>query len=129
MITPEQTSISPGGSLVISGKLSVTSYDTDAPLDVLPLAHKQIKINSVGAASDSVEQSVWTQVGTVATDANGKFNFTVTPTATAPGATTTYIAVYTKPDDGQILARSNLCKVMVGVKKISPAIKDRIIKK
>ena len=124
-ITPEQTTISRGGAVIISGKLSVTSYDTDAPLDVAPLKRKLIKINSVSTI-DSVEQSQWAPAGTTVTDGNGKFSFTAKPTANS--GTITYIAVYTNPQ-GQIIATSNPCKATIGLKKAAPVKIDRIIKK
>jgi hypothetical protein len=112
-LAPNPAAISSGGSVVLSGLLSFTSFDTDAPA-ATPIAGKQIKINSIISSSDTVEQSQWQQTGTATTAPNGTFSLTV-----SPSATTTYVAAYTRPD-GQIIASSSKCQVTVGAQQKAP---------
>ncbi len=108
-----QGTINSEESVTLSGLLSVKSYDTDPPA-IIPLAGKEIKINAIVSGSDSIEQTQWRSIGSAMTDANGKFSLKV-----SPNATTTYIAAYTKPN-GQIIAKSDQCRVQVGQKNITP---------
>jgi len=70
-LTPSKATVSPGESVVLSGLLSVTSFDTDGPPAAMPLSGRQIQISAVVSPADSIEQTLWRQVGTAVTDAGG----------------------------------------------------------
>lgn len=113
-LTPSPATVSPGERVVLSGVLSVQSFDTDGPPAAMPLGGKQIQISAIVSPADTVEQSQWRKVGAAVTDAAGKFSISV-----SPAQTTAYIAAYTKPD-GQIIARSAQCQVTAAARKAAP---------